>query len=249
MPAGLGAASGSAPTTSSRSPPHLTHKPAPKAVAITLAQMTGVTSTAWQLLPVVWRRLLAVTANQWTRAAGLGDSGDGGLSPMTRFGFLVFGAATILTAAGCGSISMGTPVTSAPAQSSSTGSQATPTATSQFLAVGTSTKLTGESSGEKYEVTLTSVVDPATESDGLSLLPSGDRLVAVNLTVANAGTGIQQESIDDDVTLIDSGGHTYSERTASSTRSRSARPSAGQHPSARPERARSSCSRSRAALS
>ena len=64
-------------------------------------------------------------------------------------------------------------------------------------------------SGEKYEVTLTSVVDPATESDGLSLLPSGDRLVAVNLTVANAGTGIQQESIDDDVTLIDSGGHTY----------------------------------------
>lgn len=128
---------------------------------------------------------------------------------MTRFGFLVFGAATILTAAGCGSISMGTPVTSAPAQSSPTGSQATPTATSQFLAVGTSTKLTGELSGEKYEVTLTSVVDPATESDGLSLLPSGDRLVAVNLTVANAGTGIQQESIDDDVTLIDSGGHTY----------------------------------------
>ena len=53
------------------------------------------------------------------------------------------------------------------------------------------------------------MVDPATESDGLSLLPSGDRLVAVNLTVANAGTGIQQESIDDDVTLIDSGGHSY----------------------------------------
>ncbi len=133
---------------------------------------------------------------------------------MMRFGFLVFGAATILTAAGCGSISMGTPATSAPAQSSPTGSQttapaSTPTASSQFLAVGTSTKLTGESSGEKYEVTLTSVVDPATESDGLSLLPSGDRLVAVNLTVENVGTGIQQESIDDDVTLIDSGGHTY----------------------------------------
>ncbi len=134
---------------------------------------------------------------------------------MRRFGFLVFGAVAILAAAGCGSISMGTPATSAPAQSSPTGSQATtvpastPTPSSQFLAVGTSTTLTGESSGEKYKVTLSSVVDPATESDGLSMLPSGDRLVAVNLTVANAGTGIQQESIDDDVTLIDSGNHDY----------------------------------------
>ena len=134
---------------------------------------------------------------------------------MRRFGFLVFGAVAILAAAGCGSISMGTPATSAPAQSSPTGSQATtvpastPTPSSQFLAVGASTTLTGESSGEKYKVTLSSVVDPATETDGMGLLPSGDRLVAVNLTIANAGTGIQQESIDDDVTLIDSGGHAY----------------------------------------
>ena len=134
---------------------------------------------------------------------------------MRRFGFLVFGAVAILAAAGCGSISMGTPATSAPAQSSPTGSQATtvpastPTPSSQFLAVGASTTLTGESSGEKYKVTLSSVVDPATESDGLSLLPSGDRLVAVNLTIANAGTGIQQQSIDDNVTLIYSGGHSY----------------------------------------
>jgi hypothetical protein len=142
---------------------------------------------------------------------------------MRRFGFLVFGAVAILAAAACGSISMGTPDTSAPAQSSPTGSHATtapaskattaPTSTpkpsSQFLAVGTSTTLAGESSGEKYKVTLSSVVDPATETDGMGLLPSGDRLVAVNLTIANAGTGIQQESIDDDVTLIDSGGHAY----------------------------------------
>jgi hypothetical protein len=75
--------------------------------------------------------------------------------------------------------------------------------------VGASTTLTGESSGEKYKVILSSVVDPATESDGMGLLPSGDRVVAVNLTIENVGTGIQQESIDDNVTLIDGGGHTY----------------------------------------
>lgn len=43
----------------------------------------------------------------------------------------------------------------------------------------------------------------------MGMLTSGDRLVAVNLTVANAGTGTQQESIDDNLTLIDGGGHTY----------------------------------------
>jgi hypothetical protein len=44
---------------------------------------------------------------------------------MRRFGLLVFGAVAILAAAGCGSVSMGTPATAAPAQSSPTGSQAT----------------------------------------------------------------------------------------------------------------------------
>jgi hypothetical protein len=75
--------------------------------------------------------------------------------------------------------------------------------------VGTTIALSGNGSGEKYQVTLTSVVNPATESDGLSLLPSGDVLVAVNLTIKNVGSGIQQESVDDDTKLIDSAGHSY----------------------------------------
>jgi Domain of unknown function (DUF4352) len=75
--------------------------------------------------------------------------------------------------------------------------------------IGTAIKVAGESSGEKYKVTLTGVVNPATESDGLSLLPAGDILVAVELTVQNVGSGTRNDDVLDDSTLIDSGGHTY----------------------------------------
>ena len=80
---------------------------------------------------------------------------------------------------------------------------------SPSLTVGASTTLAGVSSGEEYKVTLSSVVDPASESDGQHPLPSGDRLVAVNLTVENVGTGTQQDSIDDDVTVADTGGYAF----------------------------------------
>lgn len=75
--------------------------------------------------------------------------------------------------------------------------------------IGTAIKVAGESSGEKYELTLTGVVNPATESDGLSLLPAGDELVAVELTVKNIGSGTRTDDVLSDTTLIDSGGHTY----------------------------------------
>jgi hypothetical protein len=136
---------------------------------------------------------------------------------MTRFDSVVLGAVAIVTAAGCGSISMETPATSAPVQSSPAGSQATtapvsmPTFGTDGLALGSSQVFPGESSEEEYRVTVSSVVDPATESDGLGLLNSGDRLVAVRLTVANVGSGIEQDSIADHVTLVYSGGYIYEE--------------------------------------
>lgn len=112
--------------------------------------------------------------------------------------------------AGCGQVIQGTQVTPSPSARATSPAKTTPKpSVSEFPAVGATLALSGESSGERYQVTLTSVVDPASESDGMGLLPAGQKLVAVNLTVKNVGRGIQQESIDDNVTLIDSAGHTY----------------------------------------
>lgn len=115
-----------------------------------------------------------------------------------------------VVAVGCGQVTQGTQVTTSPSVTANTPTKTTPEPTqSGFPPVGATLALAGESAGEKFQVTLTSVVDPASESDGLGLLPTGDRLVAINLTVKNVGSGIQQQSIEDNVTLIDTSGHSY----------------------------------------
>ncbi|MGH7758769.1 MAG: hypothetical protein ACREN7_05615 [Candidatus Dormibacteria bacterium] len=58
-------------------------------------------------------------------------------------------------------------------------------------------------------MTLKGVVDPAMESDGYELLPGGQKLVAVELTVKNVGTGSEQDNVLVASTLLDSQGQPY----------------------------------------
>jgi hypothetical protein len=78
--------------------------------------------------------------------------------------------------------------------------------------VGTAYKVADSNSSSagimRLTVKLTGVVDSATESDGLSLLPAGDKLVAAELTFSNSNVVIQLYA-GADMTLVDSHGNSY----------------------------------------
>jgi hypothetical protein len=65
------------------------------------------------------------------------------------------------------------------------------------------------SDGETLAVTLTRVVDPATPADDLSTPQGGDRLVATQFRITNAGSTTYDDVIQGDVQLIDDKGQTY----------------------------------------
>src|SRR5689334_21506264 len=76
--------------------------------------------------------------------------------------------------------------------------------------VGDTVNLRGQSPGELVAVTLTSVVDPARGSDDYDQPAAGNRFVATQFRIANAGTVVFDDSPDNDVQLIDSRGQVYS---------------------------------------
>ncbi|MFB4275721.1 DUF4352 domain-containing protein [Nonomuraea sp. MTCD27] len=74
--------------------------------------------------------------------------------------------------------------------------------------VGGSITLEGMDPGLKMQVTVTRVVDPAT-GDQFSKPQTGNRLVAVELTLANAGDAVYSDSPTNGAMLIDGEGQQY----------------------------------------
>lgn len=75
---------------------------------------------------------------------------------------------------------------------------------------GETVSLTGTGPGERLDVTLTRVADPAGPAPG-----DADRLVSVQLRLENTGTAVYEDSPAASTHLLDSEGHRFTGLTAS----------------------------------
>ncbi len=85
----------------------------------------------------------------------------------------------------------------------------TPRTAANAPGVGDTIRLDGDQDGERLAVTLTKVIDPAHENDGLDIAPSGERLVATQFRIENLGPAAYDDSPDNSVQLIDKQGQSY----------------------------------------
>jgi hypothetical protein len=119
-------------------------------------------------------------------------------------GALAVIALTALTAESCATgNTVNQPSTPAPSNSSA------PAAVAAAAHVGATLTLNG-ASGEKLQVTLVRMVDPAPAANQFSAPPAGMREVATELRFKNIGTIAYSESLLTDVTVLDAASHSYS---------------------------------------
>lgn len=96
------------------------------------------------------------------------------------------------------------------ASSSSTKSSSTTASSKSSQAhVGATISLKGND-GAGADVTLVKIVDPATGADQYTTPDSGKRFVGVQLNIKNTSTSAEQIAPDNDTTLFDSTGQSYS---------------------------------------
>ncbi|HET8992122.1 MAG TPA: DUF4352 domain-containing protein [Candidatus Saccharimonadales bacterium] len=81
--------------------------------------------------------------------------------------------------------------------------------------VGATISLTGQS-GSGADVTLVQVLDPATGADQYTTPDAGNRFVGVQLRIKNTSTTAESIAPDNDVTLFDTKGQSYSPDIADS---------------------------------
>lgn len=112
-----------------------------------------------------------------------------------------------LSLAACGSSGTTSTTSStasgAVATSTSSSNSTTSTTAPKIPGIGDSVNLTDET------VTLVGVIDPATSDQGLGV-PTGDRLVAVNIAIRNTSTSAFEPVPILDSVLVDAAGHSYS---------------------------------------
>ncbi len=116
---------------------------------------------------------------------------------------LVPGAAIFLVAACGGSVAPA----SGTAPSASSGKSSSSSAKSSAAAIGHGFTVTS-TSGSKYDVYLTKVIDPARGSDSFTTADSGKRFVGAVFTIKGVN-GNSSDDADNDATLIGSNGQTY----------------------------------------
>jgi len=75
--------------------------------------------------------------------------------------------------------------------------------------VGDTLSLTGISDGERLDVTVVKVVDPAHAKDSFSSPDPGNHLVAVQFRLKNTGTAVYDDSPSNGVNLIDQDGQRF----------------------------------------
>jgi hypothetical protein len=116
------------------------------------------------------------------------------------------GVAAVLAIAACGStFSVATPT---PAGASVGGGAATPTSAPKTEAVG-STFEDDDGNGDVMNITLSTVINPATSTEGTIFLTAGDYLIGLKFTLVGK-TGTSTGDVDfDTVSVIGSDGQTY----------------------------------------
>ena len=93
----------------------------------------------------------------------------------------------------------------------STGSSSAPAsqAAAQVAHVGDTLSLTGNTDGEKLDVTVVKIVDPAPPKDDYNQPSAGTRFVSLELRFKNTGTVTYKDSVLMGASLADAGGHSY----------------------------------------
>jgi hypothetical protein len=97
--------------------------------------------------------------------------------------------------------------TTTPTDPTTTTSSTTTPTTAPVAHVGATLALSGQNN-EALSVIISSVVDPATGSDGLGP-QDGTRLVAVDMTITNSGSTAVTGDANNDASIIGSDGQTY----------------------------------------
>ena len=125
----------------------------------------------------------------------------------------------VVAAAGCTSsskatsaASSATPKAAAPSGQKSLIASASPTP----AAVGHTLSLTGINSGEKVDVTVVKVVDPASGT-GISSPPPGKRLVAVQFRLHNTGSATYNDTPANGAKVVDTKGQGFDSAIADTT--------------------------------
>lgn len=130
---------------------------------------------------------------------------------LVRLGSVLGGGVVIigLTGAGCSSGSVSnTPVNNSPAAASASGASAPDTTAAPSIAhVGSAIALTDQK-GNKANVTLAQVINPAQGADQFTTPDNGKRFVGLKFVIA-ATSGTVSDDADSDATIIGSDNQTY----------------------------------------
>lgn len=118
-------------------------------------------------------------------------------------------AVIALTTMGASSCDPGTTVNQPSTPAPSTAPSAAASAAAAAAHVGATLTLNG-SSGEKLQVTLVKMVDPAHPTNQFVAPPAGMREVAVELRFKNVGSAAYSESLLLDATVLDAASRSYS---------------------------------------
>jgi Domain of unknown function (DUF4352) len=124
---------------------------------------------------------------------------------------IALAALLVTAAAGCDSSPdvTSTPRSTAPQGAASSGKKSPiASASPSPVPVGHTLSLTGINAGEKLDVTVVKVVDPARGTE-LSSPPSGKRLVAVQFRLRNTGSTTYNDSPDNGAKVVDTKGQGF----------------------------------------
>jgi hypothetical protein len=122
-------------------------------------------------------------------------------------GFAVLFAAAI--GIGYAVSSSGHTVRTAGSSSAGTPGTTASRAAAKTAGIGSAITLAGENSGEQMTVTVVKVIASASENDGLSLVPAGDRLYAVQFRLADTGSAAYSDAPSNGAAAVDSAGQSY----------------------------------------
>ncbi len=147
---------------------------------------------------------------------------------MRRVLMLGWGLPLIVAVAGCSSgqsvvtspqsSSVSSPVSGTPSVSFGGTASSVPTASLPASAsVGDTLALSGTSGGEKADVTVVKIVDPASAKEAFSSPKAGERLVAVQFRIRNTGTAVYDDSPSNGARLVDNEGQQFTARIATDT--------------------------------
>ncbi len=100
------------------------------------------------------------------------------------------------------------PPSTSPSASASS-APAAPPATRAAATVGDTLDLTGNQPGEEVAVTLVRVADPTQPTTDVEQPVAGNRLVGVQLRLANLGTAVYRDSPSNSAVLVDSDGQSF----------------------------------------